>query len=168
MHPSALVLVALMLAPAVAPCQATRADVPAQVPIFREVWLGRDTLALGGPLGRLARYARSPQDTDVTIPRREFDGADEIEILRLPNGAVRRMTFLYGETRDVRSLLEDYRTSLGVPSDSSVQDTGRGRWQIWTWRDPLTEFEFVIIDPPFEAMRGLAILQERGLPPFRP
>ena len=124
----------------------------------------RDTIRLGEPLTRLSRYARPIGDTAITVPAREFGGADEIEVYRAPDGPVHRVVFLYSQQRDVAALLADYRESLGAPADSAERNSTRGHLRLWTWRDARTEFVFILVQPPFEGVGAMSVLQERGLP----
>jgi hypothetical protein len=134
---------------------------PPRAAIFRYVKLVDGTIALGKPLGWAARYATSPRDSVIDIPRDGFGGADAIRVTRSAQGVVRRIAFLYTAQRDFDELLAEYRTSLGAPADSLAVRRPHGQRKTWTWRDQQTEFVVTRLIPAADGVIALSEMIDR-------
>lgn len=130
-------------------------------PIFRYVALNRDTLWLGRPIGALARYARYPTDTVVTVPLGEFGGTDAIQVFRTRSDTVASFVFLYGVRHSMAALLAEYEGDLGAPQAIGRDSIAGVARQFWIWRDDLTEFTLASFSAPLDGAVGAARLTDR-------
>jgi hypothetical protein len=133
----------------------------ARSPLFRYVKLVDGTIELGKPLGWASRYALSPRDSVIDVPRGGFGGADAIRVTRSARGTVRRVAFLYTAQRDFDALLADYRMTFGPPADSQAVRTPQGRRQRWSWRDRQTEFGITHLIPADDGVMAFSEMIDR-------
>lgn len=148
-------------------------DAAVPVEIFRYATIGRslplDSLVLGQRWSSAAKYGAGDADTLFALPFGTFGGADAIAVSRDARGLVSAITFAYHMRRDVRSLLDEYRTSLGAPVDVRVDTLERALRTTTRWQDAVTEFTFIILSPPgADGVGAMAILADRRLSSQRP
>lgn len=84
--------------------------------------------------------AARAMDTVLVLPRRTFDGAEQITLHTTADGRLARALFDYPTEADFDALLADYQ-SLGAGTRSIVSRPGESEPAIVvTWQDPRTGF----------------------------
>ena len=136
-------------------------DTTAREPLFRYVALVRDTVFLGQPIGRAARFALDPRDSVVVVPIGQFGGADAIHIFRDVTDTVTAVHVYYGARHNIDALQAGFAAEFGDPilvEQDSVAGVAR---RTWSWADALTEFTILGFSPLLDGMVGAAILRDR-------
>lgn len=136
-------------------------DTTARESLFRYVALVRDTIFLGQPIGRAARFALNPRDSVVVVPIGQFGGADAIHIFRDVTDTVTAVHFYYGARHNVDDLQAGFAAEFGDPilvHQDSIAGVAR---RSWTWADARTELTVLGFSPMLDGMVGAAILRDR-------
>jgi hypothetical protein len=124
--------------------------------VFRELRIGDDTIPLGRPWPRAARFVAAG-DTVVALLGGAAGGAERVRVHLTPAGEVRRIWIDYPQSADYERLLAAYAATLGEPR--------RGRWrrgELARWEDAQTRFDLVR-DPERNASTVFGVLTDRRL-----
>ena len=113
-----------------------RAQEKPEIPRF--VVVEGDTIRLGDPRDRVARFADAPGDTLVRVPAPLYDDADGVLFHLDVAGTVRRIALMYNETRPITALLEQHQRDFGPPADYASAPVPEGVRETWSWRDRTT------------------------------
>jgi hypothetical protein len=124
-----------------------------------------DTIWLGRPLGRFARYATVDKDSLVRIPTPLFEGAEGLLVMRDSSDVVQRIVYLYGEQRNVDQMMKELFTDYGREKTYSTAPVPDGIRESWVWFDKRTEFTFTRFTPAQNKMAAVAVLVTFGNDP---
>ncbi len=124
-----------------------------------------DTIWLGRPLGRFARYATVEKDSLVRIPTPLFEGAEGLLVMRDSTDIVQRIVYLYGEQRNIDQMMKELFTDYGREKTYSTAPVPDGIRESWVWFDKRTEFTFTRFTPAQNKMSAVAVLVTFGNDP---
>jgi hypothetical protein len=120
--------------------------------IFRFTTVGRsfpfDSIILGERWSSASKYGARDDDTLFALPSGTFGGADAISVHRDVRGVVTQLEFTYRTGRDVRALLNAYRSALGPPTSVTIDTVSRSIHTTRSWQNARTEFAISTVDPP--------------------
>ncbi len=127
-------------------------------PIARTAVADGDTVRLGAPLGELARWAVIRLDTLVRVPAdRLEDDVDGLLLVRDPDGPVRRIAFLYAESRNIDALVGAHMRDYGRGAVYSSAPVPEGLRENWTWSDGRTSLTLTRFTP---SQNGIAAIRQ--------
>lgn len=151
---------ALLLIAAGTPLSAQRSEqVKAPAPVLlRYAVADGDTIWLGRPIGKYARYAMVAGDSLIRIPTPLFDGADGLLIMRDSTERVHRIVFLYDEKRNIDNLMKEQYSNFGREASYSSAPVPEGFRESWTWLDKRTEFTITRFTPAQHNIAALVVI----------
>lgn len=132
--------------------------------IFRYTVVGSgyalDSIVLDEPWSTATKYGAGEGDTLNTLPAGAFAGADAIRVRRDTSGFVTTIEFDYSAERDVRRIVDGYRSDLGAPR-VTVDSLGSPQRRISAWHDAATDFRIIEFTPPKSGIAATAVLSTR-------
>lgn len=149
----------MLVASAQGVAQATPLSSPK--PLFRYVALVRDTVFLGEPIGRVARFGLDQRDSVVVVPIGQFGGADAIHIYRNAADTVTAVHFYYGARHNIDKLQAGFAAEFGDPTRTHQDSVAGVVRRTWSWTDGPTELTVIGFAPLLDGMVGAVIMRDR-------
>ncbi len=140
------------------PAYAQSTPAPSKVPLLRYALADGDTIWLGRPIGKFARYATVASDSLVRIPTPLFEGADGLLVIRDSTNHVQRIVFLFNEKRNIDQIMKDQFTDYGREGNYSTAPVPEGIRESWRWIDRRTEYTFTRFTPAQNEIAALVII----------
>lgn len=122
-------------------------DVPLKPTIPRYAATVGDTIWLGDPRAKVGLYAESATDTMIRLPLLTAADADGVLLYIDAASTVRRIAFVYLESRPISAMLEQHQRDFGPAAGYSSAAVPDGIRESWNWRDVKTHMSFTRFTP---------------------
>lgn len=149
---------ALIVAGSTSSAQPPPSSAPPKPTIPRFAATARDTIHLGDARSTVAMYAESPTDTMVRLPLLTSEDADGVLLYLDAAGTIRRIGFVYNESRAITALLEQHQRDFGPASEYTTAPVPEGIRESWSWRDARTHMTFTRFTPAQQGTGAVLVL----------